>query len=174
MESPQKESAIKAVGAKNESEQVFDTTLNTPVHKLLLKNKQYGTPYPPVTCLLNLIWVAEDQPGIACIGYVRDVRVRLIGPWLRGRTGEYNLPSAGEFEFTFIHRPSHNNSAGFDYSKTSGQFNTTPAMTEAQAFATDVRNQLYNTRNLVLSADYHGFSNAPTSASGNNNNPLSR
>lgn len=172
MESPQKEAAVKATGAKNESEQVYDTTLNTPVHKLVLNGNKVGTPYPPVTCLLNLIWVGEDQPGIACIGYVRDVRVRLSGPWLRGPSGEYNLPSSGEFEFTFIHRPSHNNSAGFDFSKSTGQFSTTPAMTEAQAFATDVRNQLYNTRNLVLAADYHGFTGSPSSAGGNTSNPL--
>jgi hypothetical protein len=164
---------VKELGSKTDSDQIYDTTLNTPVHKLLLKNGgQVGVPFPPVTCLLNLIWVGEDQPGIACIGYVRDVRVRLIGPWLRGNNGEYNLPSAGEFEFTFIHRPSHNNSAGFDFSKQSGQFSTTPAMTEAQAYATDVRNQLYNTRNLVLAADYHGFSNAPNSAGANSSNPL--
>jgi len=173
MTAPQREQQLKDLGAKTDSDQIYDTTLNTPVHKLLLKNGgQVGVPFPPVTCLLNLIWVGEDQPGIACIGYVRDVRVRLIGPWLRGNNGEYNLPSAGEFEFTFIHRPSHNNSAGFDFSKQSGQFSTTPAMTEAQAYATDVRNQLYNTRNLVLAADYHGFSNAPNSAGANSSNPL--
>lgn len=159
---PEKEQRLKQLGLKTESDQLYDTTLNVPVHRLRLKNGSFGLPYPPVTCLLNLIWVADDQPGIACVGYVRDVRVRLIGPWLRGPTGEYNLPSAGEFEFTFIHRPAHTNATGFDVSTDTGQFSSTPANREAQAFATDVRNQLFNTRNLVLAADYHGFTGSPT------------
>jgi len=168
--SPNRETQLKELGVKSEADQLYDTTLNTPVHKLLLQGDRVGVPFPPVTCLLNLIWVAEDQPGIACIGYVREVRVRLMGPWLRGPTGEYNLPSCGEFEFTFVHRPSHNNNLGLDVSKQNGQFNSTPATTDSQAFATDVRNQLYNTRNLVLMADYHGFNNAPAISS----NPLIR
>lgn len=168
---PQREERLKALGAQTDSSQVYDTALNTPVHRLLTKNGQ-AVPLPPVTCLLNLIWVAADQPGISCIGYVRDVRVRLWGPWLRGGNGEYNLPSAGEFEFTFVHRPSHNNSAGFSTDKSSGQFSATPATDEVQAYSTDVLNQLYNTRNLVLSADYHGFKNAPASSGANSNNPL--
>ena len=75
-----------------------------------------------------------------------------------------NLPTAGEFEFTFIHRPSHNNSLGFTINTQSGQYDNTPLLPEMQAFATDVRDRLYNTRNLVLAADYHGFTAAPVNA----------
>ena len=141
---------------KSEDDQFYDTTLNTPVHRLT-SNGVAVMPYPPVTCLLNLIWVAENQPGIACVGYVRDVRVRLLGPWLQGPTGESNLPSAGEYEFTFIHRPAHNNMSGLDFNKDTGQFAALSAATESQAYATDVRNQLYNTRNLVVASRYQGF-----------------
>jgi len=161
--SPQKSESPVGKGGSTDT-QVYDTALNTPVNRLRLGNGQFGTPYPPVTCMLSLIWVAENQPGIACMGYVRDVRVKLMGPWLRGPTGEFNLPSAGEFEFTFIHRPSHNNSAGFSNDSSTGQFNMPSATSEIQAYATDVRNQLYNTRNLVYMANYHGFNKSPTSA----------
>ncbi len=35
---------------------------------------------PPVTLRLELIFVDESSPGIVCTGYVKDVRVRLLGP----------------------------------------------------------------------------------------------
>ena len=163
---------LNQLGASTERQQVYDASLQTPVQQLKLKSGFVGVPYPPVTCQLNLIYVAEGQPGIACIGYVRDVRVRLFGPWLRGPSGEYNLPSAGEYEFTFIHRPAHNNASGFDFDQQTGQFRSTPALPEAQAYATDVRNQFYNTRALVMRADYLGFEGAPLSATPKANDVL--
>lgn len=140
-------------GEPNESTVLSDSSTNSSAYTLSMGGKNQGAD-PPVTCFLNLIWVAEDQPGISCIGYVKDVRVRLLGPWLRGPNGAFNLPSAGEFEFTFVHRPSHNNNWGGI--QRSDKF-TAPASAETQAYATDVRNRLFNTRNLVLLANYHGF-----------------
>lgn len=140
-------------GEPNESTVLSDSSTNSSAYTLSMGGKNQGAD-PPVTCFLNLIWVAEDQPGISCIGYVKDVRVRLLGPWLRGPNGAFNLPSAGEFEFTFVHRPSHNNNWGGI--QRSDKF-TAPASAETQAYATDVRNRLFNTRNLVILANYHGF-----------------
>ena len=86
--SPQK-AQPQATGGQ--TDYVVDKAKNVNVYRLDLKNGRIGVPFPPVTCLLNLIWVSEDQPGIACIGYVRDVRAKLMGPWLRGPTGEYQF-----------------------------------------------------------------------------------
>lgn len=119
-------------------------------------SKESGGVKPPVTCLLNLIWVAENQPGIACIGYVKDVRVRLMGPWLRGSNGEFNLPSMGEFEFTFMHHPGHGNNWGAPTVNTSQMFADT-YIAEKHAYAHDVRDRLFNTRNLVQQLNTQGF-----------------
>jgi len=110
--------------------------------------------YPPVTCWLDLIWTDEGMPGISCVGYVKDVRVLLHGPYLKGPGGSFNLPSAGEFSFTFVHRPGHNNSFGSD-----NTYNNTHAEVGVQvnAYATDVRDGLYNTRHLVHVANYKGL-----------------
>lgn len=96
--------------------------------------------YPPATCFLELIVTDRDLPGIACVGYVAEVRTALMGPWLRGSGSAYNLPSAGEFSFTFIHHPGHGN--GFS------QTRNYPGQAESQAYARNVRDRFYNTRDL--------------------------
>jgi hypothetical protein len=108
--------------------------------------------YPPVTCWLHLIWADEGMPGISCVGYVKDVRVILHGPYLKGPGGSFNLPSAGDFSFTFVHRPGHNNSFGSDSTNTHAQVGA-----QVNAYATDVRDSFYNTRNLVYVANYKGL-----------------
>ncbi len=162
--SAQRTEALNAMGAKNESQLAYDSNLNSNVYSLQTTGaKNKGGAYPPVTCFLNLIWVSEDQPGISCIGYVKDVRARLYGPWLKGSNGEYNLPTWGEYELTFVHRPSHRNDWGMGLTKSS-DFATVMPTAETQAFATDVRNRLYNTRNLVTMASYRGFDTPAESA----------
>lgn len=152
---------LASLGSPTESSTVYDSDAHTPVRKLSSKTGQSGYGYPPATCLLNLIYAGVKQPGICCIGYVRDVRVRLMGPWLRGNQGEFNLPSAGEFEFTFMHHPSHSN---YGIQVTNGKYTSAPAILDTQAYAHDVRQLLYNTRSLVMLANYHGFSNDTTDA----------
>lgn len=116
------------------------------------KSGQANKIYPPVTCWLHLIWTDEGLPGISCVGYVKDVRVVLHGPFLKGPGESFNLPSAGEFSFTFVHRPGHNNAFG------SSQSDTKPKVgAQSSAFATDVRDNFYNTRHLVYMANYKGL-----------------
>jgi len=107
----------------------------------------------PVTCRLEIFLSAKDGIGICCNGYVRDVGVKLHGPWLRGPGTGYNLPSAGDFSFTFIHRPGHGNSFNFKSSDPGAQLGQQP-----QAYAGVVKAGLYNTRSLVKVANYRGFS----------------
>jgi hypothetical protein len=105
---------------------------------------------PPVTVRLELMYTRSDGPGIVCTGYVKDVRAVLFGPWMRGPDRAYNLPSAGEFSFTFVHRPGHGNF----FSKSRG----TPAISQqAQAYADLIKRRLYNTRDLQTSATYRGL-----------------
>jgi len=110
----------------------------------------------PITCWLYLMATstADNTPGISAIGYVNDVGVKLSGPWLRGPNGSFNLPSSGEFSFTFVHQPSHGNT-----SFVSG--GETPV---TAAFADDVKSRLYNTRSLVARASYVGFASNPSNA----------
>jgi len=116
--------------------------------------------YAPVTVVLELMQTEVKQPGISCVGYVKDVSVKLNGPWLRGPGKSYNLPSSADFAFTFIHRPGHGNTFRISQEATAaGVGNTQP-----QAFATWVKDNLYNTRELVKFGDYRGFSAAPTLA----------
>lgn len=128
---------------------------NEPVFTLSKSSTATGL-FNPVTCWLHLIWVAESSPGISCIGYVRDIGVKLLGPWLRGPGGSFNLPTAGEFSFTFVHRPGHGNDysdgQGFSRSGISTQVDSEP-----QAYGGVVKESLYNTRNLVALANYRGF-----------------
>lgn len=109
--------------------------------------------YPPVTLRLELIFVDENSPGVVCTGYVKDVRARLKGPWLRGPGRSCNLPSSGEFEFTFVHVPGYGN----NFSITSSTVGTDASM--AQAFGDDVKKKLFNTADLTLVSDrsYKGF-----------------
>lgn len=123
-------------------------------------SKQGGI-FNPVTCWLHLMWVGNTQPGISCVGYVRDVRVKFNGPWLRGPNNSFNLPTSADFEFVFIHRPGHGN-AGIDgkgYS--TSQFPQTTAES-GQAFADDIKETFYNTRDLVHAANYQGFARNPS------------
>lgn len=119
-------------------------------------NSPNGGIYSPVTCWLHLMWTDNQQPGISAVGYVRDVKVILNGPWLRGPNDSFNLPTSAEFSFTFIHRPGHNNSQKV----VTSQFPPSIAQS-GQAFADDVRGKLYNTRDLVYAANYQGFANNP-------------
>lgn len=109
--------------------------------------------YPPVTLRLELIFIDEDKPGIVCTGYVKDVKARLKGPWLRGPGRSSNLPSSGEFEFTFVHVPGYGN----NFSITANTAGTDASM--AQAFADDIRTKMFNTSDLSLLSDrsYKGF-----------------
>lgn len=99
---------------------------------------------PPVAVRLELIQSGLGSPGIVCTGYVKDVRAVLFGPWLRGPDIAYNLPSAGEYSFTFVHRPGHGNY----FSNKAGAAAVT---FQAQAYAQFIRERLYNTRDLTAS-----------------------
>ena len=116
-----------------------------------------GQIYAPVACWLYLIWIADNQPGISAFGYVKDVKVVLNGPWLRGPSGSFNLPSSGDFSFTFMHRPGHGNTQTL----VNSQFPSTTTES-GQAFADDVRAKLYNTRALVYAGNYQGFASNPS------------
>lgn len=104
---------------------------------------------PPVTCRLELMFTRESEPGIVCNGYVKDVRVSLKGPWLRGPDRSFNLPSSAEFAFTFVHRPAHYNSFSRQNGITAGG--------QVQAFAEYVLDKFYNTKGLAATGDYRGF-----------------
>ena len=107
--------------------------------------------FNPVTCWLHLMFIDDDQPGISCIGYVKEVGVKLNGPWRRSQSGGFNLPTSGDFSFTFVHRPGHGNS-NFAQSVIPSSVALQP-----QAYANDIKDKLYNTRNLVVAANYTGF-----------------
>ncbi len=111
----------------------------------------------PVTCHLQLIYTSAYLPGISCVGYVKEVSAKLNGPWLRGPDKSFNLPSSGDFSFTFVHRPGHGNV--FSTAQTAGKSTSQP-----QAYAVYVAEHLYNTRSLATAANYRGLlSNAPAS-----------
>ena len=132
------------IEAKSEQEQVWQVTG--------ANGSKNGGVYAPVTCWLHLMWTTNDQPGISCVGYVREVKVQFNGPWLRGPAGSFNLPTSADFSFVFIHRPGHNNSTATSIS----QFPSTIAES-GQAFADNVKNKFYNTRDLVYAANYQGY-----------------
>ena len=104
--------------------------------------------YAPVSCRLELLYTVDRGPGIVCNGYVKNVSAKLKGPFLRGQGNSFNLPSAGEFSFTFIHRPGHGN----NYEETSAYFGTQP-----HAHADIVKNSFYNTRWMTKDVSYRGF-----------------
>lgn len=112
----------------------------------------------PVTCWLHLMWVGQDQPGISCVGYVREVKVQFNGPWLRGPSRSFNLPSSADFSFTFIHRPGHGNTASFS----AAPLDPNSLSLNTQAYADNVRERLFNTRDLVQADSFQGFGNNPT------------
>lgn len=113
----------------------------------------------PVAAKLELIYIDGNAPGISCVGYVKSVRTRLIGPFLAAPDASAptarNLPSALEAEFTFVHRPSHTNSFAGD----SSQRGTADLKPQVQAYADDVKNRLYNTSGLISGRTiaYKGF-----------------
>jgi len=114
---------------------------------------QHYTPpaniFPPATCYLELIVTERDSVGIACVGYVKEAKARLVGPFLRGPGISQNLPIHGEFEFTFVHHPGHGNA---------WQANQGHNFSEQQAYAQVVQKQLYNTIGLMTNANnFHGF-----------------
>lgn len=103
--------------------------------------------FPPATLRLELIFIDENSPGIGCTGYVRDVRVKLNGPWMRGPGRSRNLPTSADFEFNFVHVPGYGNNFAIQTSTVGGNANM------AQAFAADVKNRLYNTAELTKLSD---------------------
>jgi hypothetical protein len=105
----------------------------------------------PTTCQLELLDTGSARPGILCRGYVKDVSVRLIGPFLRGRGDIFNLPTGGEFSFTFVHVPGYANKGVTDLN---GGF---------QAYAKTVRDRLFNTRDLIEGSarSYQGIEDVP-------------
>lgn len=105
----------------------------------------------PVTCWLHLMFIDDTQPGISCIGYVKEVGVKFNGPWRRSQSGGFNLPTSGEFSFTFVHRPGHGNS---NFAQT---IIPNSVSLQPQAYANDILNKFYNTRNLVVAANYKGI-----------------
>ena len=111
--------------------------------------------FAPVTLRLELVFTDEGNPGIMCNGYVKDVRTKLNGPWLRGPGRSQNLPSSAEYEFTFVHVPGYGNSTNI---RNSTALSDTSSV---QAFAADVRQKMYNTVKLTPSSpNYIGFTNA--------------
>lgn len=124
--------------------------------EIQLKNESglASTAFPP-TVFLDLMSSGDDGPGIRCIGYVKNINVALRGPWLQGRDPKIvNLPTSGEFRFTFVHHPSHTN-----YFNPSS---TDISQLEIGAFADDVRTRLYDTVDLRdASQAYIGLGESP-------------
>ncbi len=110
---------------------------------------------PPVTLRLELMFVDTQKPGIACIGYLKDVRVRFNGPFLRGPGQSYNLPTSADFEFTFVHVPGYGN----NFSLAANPQGQSPV--QSQAMAGDVKDKFYNTLDISIISDssFKGFSN---------------
>ena len=110
--------------------------------------------YPPVTVRLELIFTDDTSPGICCTGYIKDVKAKLNGPWLRGPGQSCNLPTSCDYEFNFVHVPGYGN--GFSI-KTSAASVGSVAM--PQAYGDDVKERLYNTRQMpvVMGRSYKGF-----------------
>jgi len=107
--------------------------------------------YPPATCYLELITTEPNSVGIVCVGYVKEVKARLVGPFLRGPGSSQNLPIHGEFEFTFVHHPGHGNNWTIKANQDHG-------FKEQQAYAQVVQKRLYNTRSLSTNMNnFHGF-----------------
>ena len=138
-------------GQDKEAAQEY-TSMGNQNNQVAIGGQGAASIYSPVTCWLHLMWVGENQPGVSCIGYVKEVKATFCGPWLRGPNSSFNLPSGCEYSFTFVHRPGHGNSSPFTSSDTRVTTAETP-----QTFADDVRNSLYNTQNLVGAANYQGF-----------------
>lgn len=113
-------------------------------------------PLFPVACKLDLIYTGDGRPGISCVGYVKDVNAKLKGPWLRSHVPYVKgLPTSAEYTFTFVHRPGHTNRFLSDQAQGSFDLGV-----QVNAFADDVKNNLYNTVGLLTNQTvaYEGFS----------------
>ena len=96
--------------------------------------------FPPV-CFLRLISIAKfDKAGVACVGYVKAVTVKLKGPWLVADDGSYNIPSFGEYGFTFVNAPTYRN----EIEGNANSFNA-GGNSNANSFSQDVEREFYNT-----------------------------
>lgn len=116
--------------------------------------------YPPATCFLELIRTEDDSVGLACVGYVKEVRVRLLGPFMKGPGSSQNLPTNGEFEFVFVHHPGHTNRSFASVS-----------VVEQQASANIVQKRLYNTVSLLTrQEDFVGFDSSTSNSNGSTGN----
>lgn len=111
--------------------------------------------FPPATCYLELILTDRQSVGVACVGYVEEVKVRLLNPSLKGPGISQNLPIGGEFDFTFVHHPGHGNA-----------FNVaTPTLNfeEKQAYAKTVSKKFYNTVDLLTDPNnFASFNDSPS------------
>lgn len=116
---------------------------------ITVEGNVYGTDYYfPPACVLNLM-IGSGGPtkalGICCIGYVKNVSTKLKGPWLNSGRADVNrnLPSVGEFSFTFVHAPSYTNSLNFDGDN---------KLLTAQVGAYRMKNSFYNTIDILSEA----------------------
>lgn len=102
---------------------------------------QTKPPAFPVACLLDLISAGSEAPGVQCVGYVKDPKVKLKGPWLQpAGSGLKNMPTSAEYSFSFVHRPGHTNNLTGDSSFSTGL--------SINAYADDIKSKLYNTLSL--------------------------
>lgn len=141
-----------AVKGQGTSDQLAADSQGNVEFRVSTKNGQTGAFYPPVVAWLHLMWVSKDRPGISCMGYVREVSVKLLGPYLRGPNDSFNLPSAAEYSFVFVHRPGYSN----DISTTS-TLNRPEVGQQTSATAEDVKERLYTTYNLIVASSFRGF-----------------
>ena len=113
----------------------------------------------PATCRLELLYSTSNGPGIVCTGYITNFAAKLKGPYLQGPDGAYNLPTAADYSFDFVHHPAHGNVG------VTGTAGGTSA--QDNAFAGWVNQRLYNTVGLLSTQDpgllkgSSGLANAP-------------
>lgn len=106
--------------------------------------------FPPVAVLdliTGLTGGAGNSPGIRCLGYVSRASVKLRGPWMSSKDGQFrNLPSSAKYDFTFVHAPSFTN----DF--LNGNLKDSKIQT-VQAGAKQVFELFYNTLSLTEQAN---------------------
>ena len=128
---------------------------DTPAEVNVKNGQEVESVKMPVAVYLDLISAGTNQPGVACVGYIKAVDVKLKGPFLRGQqSDQYNLPTSADYAFTFVHRPGHTNDFLGLYSQ--------PGLAlglQANAFADDIKNKLFNTVGLLSGRvpSYQGF-----------------
>jgi hypothetical protein len=119
-------------------------------------NSVSNPPVFPVACKLDLIYTGENSPGISCVGYVKQVSVKLKGPWMRGvGPNIQGLPTSADYSFVFVHRPGHTNKLISQDSPGNLDLGV-----QINAYADDVKSNLYNTVGLLTNKKiaYEGFS----------------